>query len=124
MGHVKTYAYDVLQFKEIFNFVITKTWLSRHRKYSIFMKYYVNTPPNSHKLSFYNPHGKNSLWFGNKEGKHDNLKMIEEYNVMNANTFYIHPPEGNVALFPSTLEHSTESIEGFVGERIVQSLET
>ena len=129
IDHVKTYAHDVLQFKDIFNFVITKTWLSRHRDSRsipwhihatshIAFVYYVNTPPNTHKLNFSNPHGKNSLWFENKEGKEDNLKMIEEYNPMNADTFYIHPPEGNVALFPSTLEHSTESIEGFVGERL------
>ena len=65
-----------------------------------------------------NPHHKNSLWLGNKEGKYDHLKMIRERDEINAETFFIHPPEGHIALFPSTLQHATEYIEGFVGERL------
>ena len=65
-----------------------------------------------------NPHNMNSLWFGNKEGKYDNLQMHSEYNDINAETFFLHPPEGHVALFPSSLHHGTEYIEGFVGERL------
>ena len=129
ISHVKTYTLDVLKYKNIFDYIITKTWLSRSRDEKsipwhihacahISFVYYLNTPPKSHKLKFMNPHHKNSLWLGNKEGKYDHLKMIEEHNEINAETFFIHPPEGHVALFPSTLQHSTEFIEGFVGERL------
>ena len=129
ISHVKTYTLDVLKYKNIFDYIITKTWLSRSRDEKsipwhihacahISFVYYLNTPPKSHKLKFMNPHHKNSLWLGNKEGKYDHLKMIEEHNEINAETFFIHPPEGHVSLFPSTLQHSTEFIEGFVGERL------
>ncbi len=127
--HVRKYTFDVLKYKNIFDYVITKTWLSRSRDHKtipwhihacahISFVYYVNAPPKSHKLKFMNPHHKNSLWLGNKEGKYDHLKMIRERDEINAETFFIHPPEGHIALFPSTLQHATEYIEGFVGERL------
>ena len=129
ISHVKTYTTDVLKYRNIFDYVITKTWLSRSRDYKsipwhihacahISFIYYINVPPKSHKLKFMNPHYKNSLWLGNKESKHDHLKMLKENNEVNAETFFIHPPEGHVALFPSTLQHSTEYIDGFQGERL------
>lgn len=129
ISHVKAYTCDVLGYKDIFNYIITKSWLSRHRSQKsipwhihatshIAFVYYVNAPTNCHKLKFNNPHSKNSLWFGNKEGKHDHLKMVENYNEINAETFFIHPPEGSVALFPSTLQHATEFVNDFDGERI------
>ena len=128
--HVRKYTLDVLKYKNIFDYVITKTWLSRvrsdeksipwhiHACAHISFVYYLNTPQKSHKIKFMNPHHKNSLWLGNKEGKYDHLKMIEEHNEVNAETFFIHPPEGHVVLFPSTLQHSTEAIQGFIGERL------
>jgi len=129
ISHVRNYTLDVLKYKNIFDYVITKTWLSRSRDWKsipwhihacahISFVYYINVPPKSHKLKFMNPHFKNSLWLGNKEGKYDHLKMIQEHDAVNAETFFIHPPEGHIALFPSTLRHSTEYIEGFEGERL------
>ncbi len=129
ISHVKTYTLDVLKYKNIFDYIITKTWLSRSRDENsipwhihacahISFVYYINVPPKSHKLKFMNPHFKNSLWLGNKEGKYDHLKMIQEHDAVNAETFFIHPPEGHIALFPSTLRHSTEYIKGFEGERL------
>tara|TARA_B100001939_G_C16757438_1_gene536818 strand:+ start:65 stop:748 length:684 start_codon:yes stop_codon:yes gene_type:complete len=129
ISHVRNYTLDVLKYKNIFDYVITKTWLSRSRDWKsipwhihacahISFVYYINVPPKSHKLKFMNPHFKNSLWLGNKEGKYDHLKMIQEHDAVNAETFFIHPPEGHIALFPSTLSHSTEYIEGFEGERL------
>ena len=44
--------------------------------------------------------------------------MIREHDEVNAETFFIHPPEGHIALFPSTIRHGTEYIDGFVGERL------
>jgi len=129
ISHVKTYTCEVLKYKDIFDYVITKTWLSRSRDYKeipwhihatshVSFIYYVNIPPKAHKIKFMNPHNMNSLWFGNKEGKYDNLQMIREYDDVNAETFFLHPPEGHVAMFPSSLHHGTEAIEGFVGERL------
>ena len=36
--------------------------------------------------------------------------MVEEYNLLNSNTFFIHPKEGYLALFPSNVLHGTESL--------------
>ena len=44
--------------------------------------------------------------------------MIEEYNELNAESFFISPPEGTVVLFPASLHHATEHVPGFDGERL------
>jgi hypothetical protein len=45
--------------------------------------------------------------------------MVKDFNELNAETFFLHPPEGTVALFPSSLHHRTESsIDNFEGERL------
>ena len=109
--------------------MITKSWLSRardkreipwhiHSTCHVAFVYYLNMPPKAHRLKFSNPAYKNSLWSGNEEGTLDHMSMIGKYNERNAETFFIDPPEGHVALFPGTLSHKTESIEGFVGERL------
>ena len=43
---------------------------------------------------------------------------VRKVNKHNASTFYMNPPEGSLVLFPSTLQHSTEYIDGFHGERL------
>ena len=130
--HVKRYTLDILKYKDIFNYVITKTWLSRTRSSShtipwhihstshISFVYYVNVPPNSHRLKFMNPHNKNSFFLGmSKESKYEDRTMVKDFNELNAETFFLHPPEGTVALFPSSLHHRTESsIDNFEGERL------
>lgn len=130
ISHTKSYTRDVLGYKDIFDYVITKSWLSRHRdsrtipwhihaSCHISFVYYVSIPPNSHTITFQNVDSKNKLWIGNKEGRYDDLKMIETPNHLNAEKFFIHPPEGYVLLFPSMLHHCTEhNDDGFIGERI------
>ena len=121
-NHVRTYIHDVLKFKDIFNVTFTKTWLSRmndfkeiplhiHSTSHISFAYYLNTPLNSHKLTFHNPHCSNSLFKTSTSDKGDVEKnMVEEYNLLNSNTFFIYPKEGYLALFPSSVLHGTESI--------------
>ena len=71
--HIKLYVLDTLKFKDIFNYSITKTWISRarnnkeipwhiHSTSHVSFVYYLNIPPNSHKLTFHNPHCSNSLF--------------------------------------------------------------
>ena len=60
----KIYLHDVLKYKDIFDFIITKSWISRsraahetikwhtHSTSHISFSYYLNTPPNSHVLKF------------------------------------------------------------------------
>ena len=44
---------------------------------------------------------------------------MKEFNELNSQTFYIHPKEGHVSLFPSRLSHSTGCIKtDFTGERL------
>ena len=76
IDNVKIYVQDVLKYQDIFNFIITKTWLSRsrdshenvkwhsHSTSHISFSYYLNTPPNSHLLKFANPSNYNGLFAG------------------------------------------------------------
>lgn len=130
--HTKYYVYDVLGYKEIFNFLITKTWLSRsrvpnheirwhiHSTSHISFVYYLNCPTNSHNIKFKNPHDKNSLFLGSTStSKVENRVMLKEQNQYNSETFFMSPQEGNLLLFPSTLSHCTEKVsDSFSGERL------
>ena len=132
VSHVKTYVCDVLQYRDIFDYAITKSWLSRARKHEdeirwhihstshISFVYYLNTPLNSHKLTFHNPHCSNSLFKTSTSDKGiADMNMVEEYNLLNSNTFYLNPQEGCVILFPSSVLHGTESVvSDFKGERL------
>ena len=129
VDNVKIYVQDVLKYQDIFNFIITKTWLSRSRdshenvkwhKHStshISFSYYLNTPPNSHILKFANPSNYNGLFAGlNTSQTRDG---VEERNELNASTFFIEPKEGSLILFPSSLEHCTQCPSStFTGERL------
>ena len=131
-SHAKKYTCEVLGYKDIFDYVITKTWLSRarrpdnqirwhiHSTSHISFVYYVNIPPNSHCLEFENTCTKNDLFKAmNIEDNNPDRTMVENYNELNAETFYIHPPEGYVAMFPSSLTHNTKFKGGeFEGERL------
>ena len=127
--HIKKYIFDVLEYKDIFNVVITKTWLSRarqaedqikwhnHSTSHISFSYYIDTPPNSHCIKFLNPHNFNSLFAGNNTST---IKSsIENYNEFNSSTFHINPKQGSIILFPSSLRHRTEKVsDSFKGERL------
>ena len=129
--HTKRYVMDVLQYKDIFEYVITKTWLSRtrsqkeipwhiHSTSHISFVYYLNMPPNAHKLKFLNPHNKNSFFLGmSLESRYEESTMVKEFNQLNSEEFYIHPPEGTVALFPSSIQHCTQCVDNsFNDERL------
>ena len=129
--HTKRYVMDVLQYKDIFEYVITKTWLSRtrsqkeipwhiHSTSHISFVYYLNMPPNAHKLKFLNPHNKNSFFLGmSLESRYEERTMVKEFNQLNSEEFYIHPPEGTVALFPSSIQHCTQCVyKSFDDERL------
>ena len=129
--HTKRYVMDVLQYKDIFEYVITKTWLSRtrsqkeipwhiHSTSHISFVYYLNMPPNAHKLKFLNPHNKNSFFLGmSLESRYEERTMVKEFNQLNYEEFYIHPPEGTVALFPSSIQHCTQCVDkSFDDERL------
>ena len=129
--HAKRYVMDVLQYKDIFEYVITKTWLSRtrsqkeipwhiHSTSHISFVYYLNIPPNSHTTKFLNRENFNSLFLGaNSHNNIDDLNMIKEFTELNSKKFFIHPVEGHVAIFPSRLSHGTECVKtNFNGERL------
>ena len=132
VSHVKTYVCDVLQYRDIFDYAITKSWLSRarrpdneirwhiHSTSHVSFVYYLNVPDNSHCIQFENSCSKNIL-FGGMNCQDDNRErtIVDQYNELNAETFFLHPPEGYLILFPSCLGHSTKFIGGnFVGERL------
>ena len=132
VSHVKTYVCDVLQYRDIFDYAITKSWLSRARKPQdqirwhihstshVSFAYYLNMPDNAHCLEFENNYSKNIL-FGAMNVEDDNKErtIVNKYNELNAQTFFVHPPEGCIALFPSSLCHSTRFTGcHFTGERL------
>ena len=132
-AHAKKYTCEVLGYKDIFDYVITKTWLSRARRTTdeirwhihstshISFVYYVNIPPNAHVLEFENSCTKNDLFktMNSKDDDNPDRNMVENYNALNAETFYLHPPEGSIAMFPSSLPHNTKfKGDKFEGERL------
>ena len=82
--------------------------------------YYLNTPPNSHRLTFHNPHCSNSLFKTSTcEKSIPDMNMVKEFNPLNSNTFFLHPEEGCIVCFPSSVVHGTESVvSDFKGERL------
>jgi len=129
--HIKIYVLDVLKFKDMFNYAITKTWISRtrnekeipyhiHSTSHVSFVYYLNIPPDSHTTKFLNRENFNSLFLGaNSHNNIDDLNMVKEFNELNCKKFFIHPVEGHVAIFPSRLSHGTECIKtNFNGERL------
>ena len=63
--HTKIYVLDILKFKDMFNYAITKTWISRtrdkkeipyhiHSTSHVSFVYYLNIPPYSHTTQFLN----------------------------------------------------------------------
>tara|TARA_B100000945_G_scaffold231622_1_gene187972 strand:+ start:522 stop:1220 length:699 start_codon:yes stop_codon:yes gene_type:complete len=129
--HIKIYVLNILKFKDMFNYSITKTWISRTRNHKeipwhihstshVSFVYYLNIPPYSHTTQFLNRENFNSLFLGaNSYNNIDDKNMMKEFNELNSQTFYIHPKEGHVSLFPSRLSHSTGCIKtDFTGERL------
>jgi uncharacterized protein (TIGR02466 family) len=131
--HVKKYLSDVLYLKDIFDVVITKSWLSRARELDheipwhihttshISFVYYLNIPDNSQFLQFSNEHRPNSVFTSlfTEDCDGEEFNMFREYNQLTAEVFYLMPKEGNLVLFPSKLPHSTKSKSNtFEGERL------
>ena len=127
--NVKIYVLDVLKYQNIFDYVITKSWLSRsratyenikwhsHSTSHVSFSYYLNTPPNSHDIKFANPHNTNSLFVGLNNS--DVKDGVAERNELNASTFHLNPKEGSLILFPSALNHCTHcTSDKFDGERL------
>ena len=127
--NVKIYTLQILKYQDIFDYVITKSWLSRsrasyenvkwhsHSTSHISFSYYLNTPPNSHAIKFSNPHDTNSLFVGLNSS--DVKDGVAERNELNASTFHLNPKEGSLILFPSALNHCTHcTSDKFDGERL------
>ena len=131
--HAKKYVCDILEYKDIFDYVITKSWLSRarrpdneirwhfHSTSHISFVYYLSTPDNSHTLEFQNTCTKNDLFKAMNVEDEDTAdrNMVKNYNPLNSPAFYMHPIEGHLVLFPSSLTHHTRFMGGaFKGERL------
>ena len=131
--HAKKYVCDVLEYKDIFDYVITKSWLSRarrpdneirwhfHSTSHISFVYYLSTPNNSHTLEFQNTCTKNDLFKAMNVEDEDTAdrNMVKNFNPLNSPAFYMHPIEGSLFLFPSSLTHHTRFMGGdFKGERL------
>lgn len=130
--HVKNYIHNILCLRDLFDIVITKTWLSRarsvedeipwhiHSTSHISFTYYLNVPKNAHAITFSNQHEPNNLFLGmSNYNNSEEKRFIKNYNEHNSETFFIVPNEGCLVLFPSKTPHSTQSkSEEFCGERL------
>lgn len=131
--HTKNYLTNVLMLKDIFDVIITKSWLSRsqdvdheipwhvHSPSHISFVYYLNIPENSHSLQFSNRNSPNSIFSSifSEDCDSDKLNMVKEYNEINSEIFYLHPQEGTITIFPSKLTHCTKTVsKKFKGERL------
>ena len=98
--HIKSYVLDTLKFKDMFNYSITKTWISRtrsdkeipwhiHSTSHVSFVYYLNIPPYSHTTRFLNNENYNSLFLGaNSHNNIDDQNMIREFDALNSKTFF------------------------------------
>jgi len=131
--HAKKYVCDVLEYKDIFNYVITKSWLSRARRSDneirwhihstshISFVYYLSTPSNSHAVEFSNTCSKNDLFqaMNAEDTDEPERNIVNNFNALNSPAFYMQPIEGHLILFPSSLSHHTRFLGGeFQGERL------
>lgn len=135
VSHTKNYLHNVLNLKDIFNITITKTWLSRarnskneipwhiHTPSHISFCYYLNVPPNSHKIQFLNKNSSNNLFSGIfKDDDLESRIMVNKFSNENCEIAYVIPEEGLLLIFPSNLSHSTKSVtNNFTGERLAIS---
>lgn len=132
-NHIQTYIQNVLCLRDIFELVITKTWLSRaqdvdqeipwhiHSPSHISFVYYVNIPENSHSIQFSNKEKPNHIFptVFSDDYVGSEMTMVKKYNDLNSEIFYLLPKEGTVVLFPSKLPHRTKSVSSkFKGERL------
>ena len=132
-GHIKNYLQNILSLKDIFEIVITKSWLSRaqgvdqeipwhiHSPSHISFIYYLNIPEHSHTIRFSNQHHPNAVFpaIFAYNGDGEEFNMINQYNDFNCEFYSIPPEEGTIILFPSSLPHCTKSISNdFKGERL------
>ena len=74
VNHIKNYIHNILLLKDIFDVVITKSWLSRskechheipwhiHSTSHISFAYYLSTPKDSHAVQFSNENRPNSVF--------------------------------------------------------------
>ena len=131
--HAKKYVCEVLEYKDIFNYVITKSWLSRARRSDneirwhihstshISFVYYLSTPSNSHAVEFSNTCSKNDLFqaMNAEDTDEPERNIVNNFNALNSPAFYMQPIEGHLILFPSSLSHHTRFLGGeFQGERL------
>ena len=131
--HAKKYVCDVLEYKDIFNYVVTKSWLSRarrpdneirwhiHSTSHISFVYYLSTPDNSHAIEFENTCTKNDLFkaMNVEDTDTSDRNIVKNFNPLNSPAFYMQPIEGHLVLFPSSLSHHTRFMGGsFEGERL------
>ena len=89
ISHVKKYVLDILEYKDIFNYAITKSWISRardnkeipwhiHSTSHVSFVYFLNIPPNSHQTIFLNRENPNGLFLGsNSQNTVDDATMVK-----------------------------------------------
>lgn len=131
-NHIKQYVFNVLGTKKVFDIIITKTWISKsttakndipwhiHSPSHISFVYYLNYPNNSQKLKFSNKSKSNELYLGMFAPMNiEEANFVEEYNQYNCRTMEFVMNEGTIAVFPSSLSHSTsDADEQFEGLRL------
>lgn len=119
--HAKSYV-DLLGVKsDVFEYYITKTWLSildkpgNHMNYHIHSNsdisfvYYLEVPADADCLSFKNVHRPNQLFSGMMDDDRfeQDKTFLKERNVTNYNSFFIPPREGLLVMWPGNLPHGT-----------------
>lgn len=119
--HAKTYVSVLGMRDEVFDYYITKTWLSiidkpgQHMNYHIHSNseisfiYYLEVPENPDCISFKNKNRPNELFSGmmddTRPEKHHTF--FKERNDSNFNSFFIPPQEGLLVMWPGNLPHGT-----------------
>ena len=112
--HVDIYTRDVLKVKHEITLTLKNSWCMQHDPGHWAQKHYhqnciisgvlyIKTFPTSGNIFFHNKLVQNNLFS-------PVLQIpFEEENIHNSETYWIHPEDGTLVMFPSFLEHSVNT---------------
>ena len=112
--HVDIYTRDVLKVKHEITFSLKNSWCMQHDPGHWAQKHYHQNSIISGVLYIKTSSTSGNIFFHNKLIQNNLFSPIlqipfEEENIHNSDTYWIHPEDGTLVMFPSFLEHSVNT---------------
>ena len=112
--HVDIYTRDLLKVKHEITFSLKNSWCMQHDSGHWAQKHYHQNSIISGVLYIKTSSTSGNIFFHNKLIQNNLFSPIlqipfEEENIHNSDTYWIHPEDGTLVMFPSFLEHSVNT---------------